>query len=101
VLAKAGKRGDCSCVNFSMFCGNFKIGRTRTRTGDTMIFRHVPYFTVERRWLPLDAPKLKSGRSRRRKTSENAGSGHGVVVAVVVLTEEALTNPVRNLIGAG
>jgi len=76
------------------FDGSHGSGETRTRTGDTMIFRHVPLSTVERRWLPLGAPKLKSGRSRRRRTSENAGSGHGVVVAVVVLTGEVLTKPV-------
>jgi hypothetical protein len=32
---------------FHMFCRYFLSGGTRTRTGDTMIFRPVPYFTVE------------------------------------------------------
>jgi hypothetical protein len=36
---------------FPAFRRYFLSGETRNRTGDTMIFRHVPYFTVERRWL--------------------------------------------------
>src|SRR5215211_3257691 len=47
--------------NFSCKSLENSSGGTRTRTGDTMIFRHVPLFTVERRWLPLGPPKLKSG----------------------------------------
>jgi hypothetical protein len=48
---------------FLAFCRYFRSGGTRTRTGDTMIFRHVPLSTVERRWLPLSAPKLNLGRA--------------------------------------
>ena len=71
-----------------------------TRTGNTMIFRHVPFFTVERRWLPLGAPKLNLLRIGGLELSGNAGSGRGVVVAVVVPTGEMLTKPVRDDIGA-
>jgi hypothetical protein len=49
--------------------------------------------------LPLGASKPKSGRPRRRKTPKNAGGGHGVVVAIVVATGEALTKPVLDGIG--
>ena len=61
-----------------------------------MIFRHVPLSTLERRWLPLRAPKLNLLRIRGLELSANAGSGHGVVV----LTGEVLTKPVRDDIGA-
>jgi hypothetical protein len=63
-----------------------------------MIFRHVPYFTVERRWLPLGAPKLNLLRIGGLELSRNAGSGHGVVVAVVVLAELMLTTSIRGVL---
>jgi len=45
------------------FDGSHRSGGTRTRTGDTMIFRPVPLSTVERRWLPLSAPRPNLGRA--------------------------------------
>jgi hypothetical protein len=40
-----------------------RSGGTRTRTGDTMIFRHIPYFTVERCRLRWDAFKPNLGKA--------------------------------------
>jgi hypothetical protein len=60
-----------------------------------MIFRHLPLSTVERRWLPLSVPKLNLLRIRGLELSRNAGSGHGVMVAVVVLAELTLTTSIR------
>jgi len=34
---------------FLAFCKYFRSHGSRTRTGDAMIFRHVPFYTVERR----------------------------------------------------
>jgi hypothetical protein len=48
----------------------------------------------------LGAPKLNLLRIGSFELSGNAGSGHGVVVAVVVPTGEMLTKPVRDDIGA-
>src|SRR5215212_1665728 len=48
-----------------------RSGGTRSRTAFTKTFRLVPLSTAERHWLSLGAPKLKCGRSRRRKTPEN------------------------------
>jgi hypothetical protein len=39
----ARPKSKAAWVNFIACCGE-----TRTRTGDTMIFRHVPYFAMER-----------------------------------------------------
>ena len=64
--------------------------------GTPMIFRHVPSFTVERRWLPLSVPKLNLLRIGGLELSGNARSGHGVVVP----TGEMLTKRVRDDIGA-